>query len=66
VIGGCRDFVRTVPKAQAEQRAAELAIVNGVLTGLAAQLEMQAIYDLVGETIRETFGVAARGPGPGS
>ena len=28
------------------QRAAELAIVNGVQAGLAAQLEMQAIYDL--------------------
>ena len=42
-------------KAQAEQRAAELAIVNGVQTALADRLEMQAIYDLVGETIRETF-----------
>jgi phage replication-related protein YjqB (UPF0714/DUF867 family) len=42
-------------KAQAEQRAAELAIVNGVQNGLATQLEMQGIYDLVGETIRETF-----------
>jgi len=42
-------------RSQAEQRAAELAIVNGVQTALAAQLEMQAIYDLVGETIRETF-----------
>jgi len=37
------------------QRAAELAIVNGVQAGLAAQLEMQAIYDLVGEKIREIF-----------
>jgi len=50
-------------KAQAEQRAAELAIVNGVQTALAAQLEMQAIYDLVGETIRETFKAQAVGIG---
>jgi signal transduction histidine kinase/CheY-like chemotaxis protein len=50
-------------KAQAEQRAAELTIVNGVQTGLAAQLEMQAIYDLVGEKIRETFKAQAVGIG---
>ena len=37
------------------QRAAELAIVNSVQAGLAAQLEMQAIYDLVGDKIREIF-----------
>jgi transcriptional regulator with GAF, ATPase, and Fis domain len=34
-----------------------------VQTGLAAQLEMQAIYDLVGETIRETFKAQAVGIG---
>ena len=45
------------------QRAAELAIVNGVQVGLAAQLEMQAIYDLVGEKIRETFKAQAVGIG---
>ncbi|MEO5691887.1 MAG: GAF domain-containing protein [Usitatibacter sp.] len=37
------------------QRAAELAIVNSVQSGLAAQLEMQAIYDLVGDKVREIF-----------
>jgi signal transduction histidine kinase/ActR/RegA family two-component response regulator len=50
-------------RAQAEQRAAELAIVNGVQTGLSDQLEMQAIYDLVGENIRETFKAQAVGIG---
>ena len=45
------------------QRAAELAIVNGVQAGLAAQMEMQAIYDLVGEKIRETFKAQAVGIG---
>jgi PAS domain S-box-containing protein len=38
-----------------EQRAAELAIVNSVQQGLAAQLEMQAIFDLVGDKIRQIF-----------
>ncbi|HET9909056.1 MAG TPA: GAF domain-containing protein, partial [Anaerolineales bacterium] len=38
-----------------EQRAAELAIINSVQKGLASRLEMQAIYELVGEKIREVF-----------
>ncbi len=41
--------------AETEQRAAELAIVNSVQQGLAAQLEMQAIFDLVGDKIRQIF-----------
>lgn len=40
---------------ETEQRAAELAIINSVQQGLAAQLDMQAIYDLVGDKIREIF-----------
>jgi GAF domain-containing protein/CheY-like chemotaxis protein len=40
---------------QSEQRAAELAIINSVQEGLASKLEMQAIYDLVGNKIREIF-----------
>jgi GAF domain-containing protein/CheY-like chemotaxis protein len=40
---------------ETEQRAAELAIINSVQEGLASKLEMQAIYDLVGEKIREIF-----------
>jgi GAF domain-containing protein len=38
-----------------QQRAAELAIINSVQEGLASKLEMQAIYDLVGNKIREIF-----------
>ncbi len=41
---------------ESEQRAAELAIINSVQEGLAAQLEFQAIVDLVGDKIREIFG----------
>ncbi len=40
---------------ETEQRAAELAIINSVQAGLASQLDMQAIYELVGEKIREIF-----------
>jgi GAF domain-containing protein/CheY-like chemotaxis protein len=40
---------------ETEQRAQELAIINRVQEGLASRLEMQAIYDLVGEKIREVF-----------
>jgi signal transduction histidine kinase/DNA-binding response OmpR family regulator len=39
----------------ADERAAELAIINEVQQGLAAQLEIQAMYDLVGERLREIF-----------
>ena len=41
--------------AETDERAAELAIINGVQQGLAAQLDMQAMYDLVGDKIREVF-----------
>ncbi len=44
-------------------RAAELAIVNSVQAGLASKLDMQAIYDLVGDKIREIF--SAQGVGIG-
>jgi GAF domain-containing protein len=40
---------------ETEQRAAELQIINSVQEGLASKLEMQAIYDLVGDKIREIF-----------
>jgi signal transduction histidine kinase/CheY-like chemotaxis protein len=40
---------------ETEQRAAELAIINSVQQGLAAQLEVQAIYELVGDEIRDIF-----------
>jgi GAF domain-containing protein/CheY-like chemotaxis protein len=42
-------------KAEADERAAELAVVNSVQQGLAAQLDMQAMYDLVGEKLHDIF-----------
>ena len=41
--------------AETDERAAELAIINGVQAGLARQLDMQAMYDLVGDKIQEIF-----------
>ena len=38
---------------ETEQRNAELAIINSVQEGLASKLDMQAIYDLVGDKIWE-------------
>jgi hypothetical protein len=38
-----------------QQRAAELAIINSVQEALAAELNMQGIYDAVGDKIREIF-----------
>jgi len=40
---------------QTEQRAQELGIINSVQEGLASKLEVQAIYDLVGDKIRDIF-----------
>ena len=40
---------------ETEQRTAELAVINSVQEGLAAEMDMQAIYELVGEKIREIF-----------
>ncbi|TAH48926.1 MAG: GAF domain-containing protein, partial [Chloroflexota bacterium] len=40
---------------ESEQRAAELLIINSVQQGLASKLDMQGIYDLVGDKIREIF-----------
>ncbi|NOH04466.1 MAG: GAF domain-containing protein [Chloroflexi bacterium] len=39
-----------------KQREAELAIIKSVRDGLASNLELQAIYDLVGDKIRDLFG----------
>ena len=41
------------------QRAAELAIINAVQQALAGKLEMQAIYDVVGDRIRDIFDAQA-------
>lgn len=40
---------------ETEQRTAELAVINSVQEGLAHELEMNAIYDLVGNKIRDVF-----------
>ena len=40
---------------ETEQRNAELAIINSMQQGLATKLDMQAIYDLVGDKIRDIF-----------
>ncbi len=40
---------------ESEQRAAELAVINSIQQGLASKLELQAIIDLVGDKLRETF-----------
>ena len=40
---------------ETEQRTAELAVINSVQEGLARELDIQAIYDMVGNKIRELF-----------
>jgi len=40
---------------ETEQRNAELAIINSVQRGLASRLAIQAIYDLVGDRLRDVF-----------
>ena len=40
---------------QTRQRAAELAIINDVQQGLASLVEPQAMFDLVGEKLRQIF-----------
>jgi PAS domain S-box-containing protein len=40
---------------ETRQRNAELALINSVQSALAGELEMQAIYDVVGDKIQEIF-----------
>jgi GAF domain-containing protein len=40
---------------ETEQRAAELAIVNTVQQSLASKLDIQGVYDAVGDKLREVF-----------
>ncbi|HEX2995348.1 MAG TPA: GAF domain-containing protein, partial [Anaerolineales bacterium] len=49
---------KTISSLQQElaQREAELAIINSVQTALAAELNMQEIYEVVGDKIRDIFG----------
>ena len=40
---------------ETEQRTAELAVINSVQEGLAKELDMQGIYELVGDRLCELF-----------
>ena len=40
---------------ETNERAAELAIINSVQQGLAEKLDMQSMYELVGDKIHEIF-----------
>ncbi len=40
---------------ETRQRVAELALINSVQDALAGELELQAIYDVVGDKIRDVF-----------
>src|SRR5438477_9967447 len=44
---------------ETRQRSAELALINDVQRGLAENLEMQSMYDLVGDRINEIFDTQA-------
>jgi GAF domain-containing protein/CheY-like chemotaxis protein len=48
---------------QSEQRSSELALINSVQAGLASKLDIQEIYDLVGDKIREIFDAQVVGIG---
>ena len=41
--------------AELEQRASELTLINSIQQGIAAELDFQAIIDLVGDRIREIY-----------
>ena len=43
---------------ETEQRATELAVINRIQEGMAAELDFQAIVDLVGDKLREVFAPA--------
>jgi len=55
------DSAKTIQtlETQLAQREAELAVINSVQQGLASKLDMQAIYDLVGDKIRDIFDAQA-------
>ena len=57
VVGGhiATALERTRLLSETRQRSAELALVNDVQRGLAERLDMQAMYDLVGDRIQEIF-----------
>jgi GAF domain-containing protein/CheY-like chemotaxis protein/HPt (histidine-containing phosphotransfer) domain-containing protein len=52
-VGAALSRARAIEETR--QRNAELALINDVQRGLAENLEMQAMYDLVGDRIQEIF-----------
>ena len=56
-----RELEQAVEDATSEikQRVEELAVINGVQQGLVAEMDMQGIYDLVGDRIRDLFDAQA-------
>ena len=44
---------------ETRQRNAELALINSVQAAVAAELDQQAIYDVVGDKIQEVFDAQA-------
>ena len=52
-IGAALSRARAIEETR--QRNAELALVNSVQAAIAGELDLQAIYDLVGDKIQEVF-----------
>src|SRR5438552_4526746 len=52
-VGAALSRARAIEETR--QRNAELALINSVQSALAGELEMQAIYDVVGDKIQEIF-----------
>jgi PAS domain S-box-containing protein len=52
-VGAALSRARAIEETR--QRNAELALINGVQEALAGELELQAIYDVVGDKIQEVF-----------
>ncbi len=52
-VGAALSRARAIEETR--QRNAELALINSVQSALASELEMQAIYDVVGDKIQEIF-----------
>ncbi|MCU0485862.1 MAG: GAF domain-containing protein [Anaerolineales bacterium] len=57
-VENARLFIETQRLLQeTKERSSELSIINMVQASLASQLDFQAIYDLIGERVREVFHV---------
>ena len=65
-IGNVRLFDQTVRLLkETEQRNAELGVIASVQQGMAAELNLQAIVDLVGDKLREVFNTGDMASGGG-